>query len=189
MASKIHKTVIPKGTRRESLVDKNPKNIDARNVAITPLSGFGTMGLEDHDIDLAQWRLIVDGAVDHTLSLTYNELLDLPSIERVVLLICPEVFVNQGKWKGVSVEALLRKAGAKSVATHVTFRGPEGNYMKTHRVPIDHALSGKSFLAYSVNGKTLPQKHGYPLRLVAEDYYGFDWIKYVYRVTVDVIKT
>ena len=185
----MRKNIIPKGTSRESLIDKNPKDIDARNVAITPLSEFGTMGLEDHDINLAQWRLIVDGAVDQTLSLTYEELLNMPSIERVALLICPGVFVNQGKWKGVSVKELLRKAGANRNATHVTFRGPEGNYMKTHRVPIDHVLSEKSFLAHAVNGKTLPKKHGYPLRLVAEDYYGFDWVKYVYRVTVDVIET
>ena len=87
----------------------------------------------------------------------------------------------------MSVKELLKKAGAQTDVTHVTFRGPEGIYMKTHRVPIDQVLSEKAFLAYSVNGKKLPKKHGFPLRLVAEDYYGFDWVKFVYQVTADVI--
>jgi DMSO/TMAO reductase YedYZ molybdopterin-dependent catalytic subunit len=29
----------------------------------------------------------------------------------------------------------------------------------------------------------LPQKHGFPLRLVAEDHYGARWVKYVDRIT------
>ena len=33
-----------------------------------------------------------------------------------------------------------------------------------------------------MNGQSLPQKHGFPLRLVAPDRYGSDWIKYVYKV-------
>jgi sulfoxide reductase catalytic subunit YedY len=37
----------------------------------------------------------------------------------------------------------------------------------------------KIFLAYRVNGQELPKKHGFPLRLVYEDAYGSEWIKYV----------
>jgi DMSO/TMAO reductase YedYZ molybdopterin-dependent catalytic subunit len=29
--------------------------------------------------------------------------------------------------------------------------------------------------------------HGFPLRVVAEGYYGYDWIKYVYKITIDKI--
>lgn len=43
------------------------------------------------------------------------------------------------------------------------------------------------FLAYQVNGETLPVKHGYPLRLVAEGVYGSEWVKYVYKVQFDKI--
>jgi len=47
--------------------------------------------------------------------------------------------------------------------------------------------SDKVFLAYEVNGKPLPQRHGFPLRAVAEDSFGYDWVKYVYKVEVNKI--
>ena len=56
---------------------------------------------------------------------------------------------------------------------------------KVERFPIDAVLSNQVFLAYAVNGKTLPQKHGFPLRVVAEGYYGSDWVKYVYQMKVE----
>ncbi len=53
--------------------------------------------------------------------------------------------------------------------------------------PVEDLLSNKVFLAYELNGKPLPQRHGFPLRAVAEGYYGYDWVKYVYKVTVEKI--
>jgi sulfoxide reductase catalytic subunit YedY len=38
------------------------------------------------------------------------------------------------------------------------------------------------FLCYTVNDQTLPLRHGYPLRIVADDEYGDRWVKYVYRL-------
>ncbi|HHP7236161.1 MAG TPA: molybdopterin-dependent oxidoreductase [Desulfobacterales bacterium] len=43
--------------------------------------------------------------------------------------------------------------------------------------------SDQVFLDYEVNGVPLPQKHGFPLRLVAEDHYGARWVKSVDRIT------
>ncbi|MCF8063883.1 MAG: molybdopterin-dependent oxidoreductase, partial [Desulfarculaceae bacterium] len=45
-------------------------------------------------------------------------------------------------------------------------------------------LANEVFLAYQVNGRDLPRKHGFPLRVVAGEHYGDDWVKYVARVTV-----
>jgi len=104
-----------------------------------------------------------------------------------VLMICPGFFANQGTWKGFSLGELLKLAQAEEGVTHVTARGPDGKYENSQRYPLEDALSNKVFLAYEVNGKPLPQRHGFPLRAVAEGYYGYDWVKYVYRVTVEKI--
>ena len=180
--AKTKRIILPEGTTMSSLVDRNPADLDARNLAIIPLEDFETMGLTDHRVNLDQWRLEVTGKVKKPLKLSYAQLLKLPSIERNVLLICPGFFTNHGRWKGIAVSHLLEMARADAGITHVSFRGPAGRYAKTERFPIEELHSAKIFLAYGVNGKTLPVKHGYPLRVVAEDHYGDEWVKYVHRI-------
>ena len=183
----MERILLPKGTKRETLIDKNPATLDATNLEITPLENFGTMGLVDHAENLEKWRLQVTGGVKNPLYLKYDEILAVPAIERSVLMICLGVFANHGKWKGISMRSVLDMAQAERDATHVSVYGPEGDYQNSQRYPMQDIQSDKVFLAYEVNGKPLPQRHGFPLRAVAEDYYGYDWVKYVYKVEVNKI--
>ena len=185
--AKAEKIIVPRGTQRGTLTNQNPKDLDTTDLEVTPLAEFKTMGLDDLDVEVNQWRLLVEGAVGKSLSLNYSELTALPAFEKTVLLICPGFFVNNGAWKGVSVRELLTLAEVSKEVNYITFRGPEGNYEKIFRVPLNDVLTDKVFLAYQVNGAVLPRKHGFPLRIVAEGYYGYDWVKYVYRVTADVV--
>jgi sulfoxide reductase catalytic subunit YedY len=178
---------LPNDTKMESLVNKNPQSLDTRNLETTPISEFETMGISDYEVDLDRWRLRITGRVGDPRELTYADILSLPSIDRKVLLICPGFFALNGHWKGISMEDLLEKVGADKGATHITFAGPEGRYEMVDRFPMEEILPGKVFLAYDVNGKPLPRKHGFPLRVVAEDYYGSHWVKYVYKMTVERI--
>jgi DMSO/TMAO reductase YedYZ molybdopterin-dependent catalytic subunit len=187
--AQIKKIILPKGTARETLIDKNPALLDASNLDPVPVESFGTMGLSDHEVDLKQWRLEVTGRVKNPLRLTFEEMKALPALERNVLLICPGFFANHGTWKGISVAELLRKAQADQGVTQVTVRGPEGKYTMVKDFKIEDIYSNRVFLAYEVNGKALPRKHGFPLRLVAEGYYGYDWVKYVHNVTVEKIQS
>lgn len=185
---KAKKKILPRGTERETLIDKNPAHLDTRYLETTPLERFGTMGLTDHRVNLETWRLEVTGQVGVPLSLTYEQLRALPAIERDVLLICPGFFANHGHWKGVSLKTVLKTARAEEGVTHLTVRGPRGDFESLQRYPIEDILSDRVFLAYQVNGKALPERHGFPLRAVAEGYYGYDWIKYVDRVIVERIQ-
>jgi DMSO/TMAO reductase YedYZ molybdopterin-dependent catalytic subunit len=174
--------LLPKGTDLSTLINKNPADLDTRNLELLPLQKFQTMGLTDHDVDLKTWRLEIGGNVASARKLSYAQILELPSIERHVLLICPGVFSNHGRWKGISLVTLLNLAQIQADTTHVTVYGPQGPYEKVERFPIADIRSDKVFLAYAVNGEILPQKHGFPLRIVAEDYYGAEWVKYVYKL-------
>jgi sulfoxide reductase catalytic subunit YedY len=185
--AKTARIILPKGTKRETLIDKNPADLDATQLEVTPLENFGTMGPSDHAENLEQWRLQVTGQVKNPLRLKYDEILSMPAIARNVLMICPGFFANHGSWKGISIRTILEMAQAEKDATHVTAYGPEGDYQNSQRYPMQDILSDKVFLAYEVNGKPLPQRHGFPLRAVAEDYYGYDWVKYVYKVEVNKI--
>lgn len=181
--AKAKKIILPKGTPVEILIGKNPANLDTKNLDLTPLEAFQTMGQTNYHVNLSKWRLDIDGQVQHPLKLTYDQIKQMPSIEKNVLLICPGVFAYHAHWKGISVVRLLEMGKIVTGVTHVVFRGPEGTYEKTSRFPIQDIHSNKVFLAYNVNDKTLPVKHGFPLRVVAEDYYGSYWIKYVYKIT------
>jgi len=174
--------VLTKTTTRESLIHENPTDLDTTDLEITPLDKFDTMGPTDRVVDLATWRLEIVGLVRRPASFTYAELTALPTIEREVLLICPGVFANHGRWKGLSIATLLRQADVDPTATQVTIEGTSG---KTARYALADVLSGKVFLATHVNGTALPRKHGFPLRVVAEDHYGAEWVKYVGRLTVE----
>jgi sulfoxide reductase catalytic subunit YedY len=185
--AKAKKVVLPKETQTENLVNRHPATLDTRNLDLTSLEEFGTMGLSDHQVDLNTWQLTISGHVQSPLELTYPQITQMLSIEKNVLLICPGVFAYHARWKGISVAKLLEMAQLSADATHVTFSGPDGVYEKTERFPIEDIRSNKVFLAYSVNNKVLPQKHGFPLRVVAEGYYGNEWVKYVSKVTADKI--
>lgn len=176
--------LLKKGTALESLIGQDPADLDASELEITPLESFGTMGQTNYSISAGNWRLKIGGKVDRPMTLTYDEMVNAPFVERDVLLICPGFFAHHGRWKGASGEWLLKKIGATAEATEIEFSGPGGAGGRSERFPLDEVLSNKIFLAYRVNGRPLPKQHGFPLRLVAEDHYGSRWVKYVDKITV-----
>ena len=180
--AQARRIVLPAGTKMGDLIDKNPADLDTRHLEVIPLERFETMGQTEHEADLDTWRLKITGKVQNPLNLAYNQIVELPTIERNVLLICPGFFTNHGKWKGISVAELFKLARVESGITHVSFQGPPGRYEKTESFPVAEVLSDKIFLAYQVNGQKLPRQHGFPLRVVAEDHYGSVWVKYVHKI-------
>jgi sulfoxide reductase catalytic subunit YedY len=105
-------------------------------------------------------------------------------IERNVLLICPGFFAYNGRWKGVSSSTLLSGAKLEPQVTHVEFSGPKGRGRMTKKFTLEEVMTDKIFIAYRVNGRPLPEKHGFPVRLVAENHYGGRWVKYVDKISV-----
>jgi len=174
--------ILPKDTDLQSLKNENPSALDTRHLEVMPIESFRTMGIDDYAVSLEQWRLEVTGKVKHPLRLTYAELLSLPALEENVLLICPGIFTIHAHWKGVAVAVILKQAGPQEGVSQVTLHGPQGPYEKVEAFKMDEVASGKVFLAYGVNGQTLPQKHGFPLRAVAADRFGSDWVKFVYKL-------
>jgi DMSO/TMAO reductase YedYZ molybdopterin-dependent catalytic subunit len=175
------KQLLPKGFPKSQLKDMNPAEIDSRNLEIDPLEKFGTMGPTDVTIDLKTYRLKVTGKIERHLSLSYDQILKYPSLTETVLLICPGFFANNGSWTGVYLKSLLEEAQIKRDAQYIDVVGASE---KRVRIPLKALDQKRIFLAYRVNGETLPQRNGFPLRLVYEDAYGSDWVKYVDEIVV-----
>lgn len=171
--------ILPKGTPMHILTGKNPATLDARDLEITPLELFETMGQSNYSISTRIWRLEVIGAVERPTKFTFEDLIRRPAIERKVLLICPGFFAYHGRYRGVSAADLLAEVGMKPDVTHIDFSGPNDPRRRTERFSLEEVRANKVFLAYRVNGAPLPTRHGFPMRLVAEDHYGARWVKYV----------
>ena len=163
------------------LIESNPAEVDNSQLPITQTEELHFTGV-DPGVDIAQYRLVIDGLVDNEVALTYETLLKYPTVTRVVLLICPYFFADNAEWTGVPVATLFAEAGIKSEASHLVFYSADGHYKKT--LTFDKIQLDDIFLAHTVNGEVLPGDHGFPLRLVAEGEYGNIWVKWVDRIEV-----
>jgi len=74
----------------------------------------------------------------------------------------------------------MKRAQPKKGAMFLDIKGRG----KEIRIPLDNISLKKIFLAYRVNGETLPKEHGFSLRLVYADVYGSDRIKYVEEIVI-----
>lgn len=175
------KQLLPKGFSRLELKEMNPADVDSRDLEIDPLDTFGTMGPTDVVVDIKTYRLKISGKVKQPLFLTYDEILQHPSITENILLICPGFFTNNGRWSGVSFRTLLKNTTIHREAKYLDVKGAYGKVVRISLKDIDQK---RIFLAYRVNGEPLPQKHGFPLRLVYQDTYGSDWVKYVEEIII-----
>ena len=150
--------------------------------ATTAIGDLGRTG-RPIEVDIDSYRLVVDGLVERPLSLSYDDLLSYPTVTQVPRLECPGVFVNYAEWTGPLVRTLLEEAGVKPEATEVEFSdGSERPYRRT--LTLEEALRDDTYLAYKVNGETLPVEHGYPVRLVVGSKVGSFWVKWLFRIEV-----
>ena len=130
------------------------------------------------EIDLAAWRLRVGGRVGRPLTLDASGLAALGEEERDATLDCTSGWVMTTRWRGTPLRAVLDAAGAEPGA-FVTVRSVTGWSVPLERDELDGCL-----LASHVAGEPLPAGNGAPLRLVAPNRRGLDWVKWVTEIRV-----
>ena len=153
--------------------------------SIAGLSPFYTPVKEFYRIDTslilpkvspADWQLRIHGMVDRPMTLTYDDLIRLPMIDRDITLTCVSEsvggnYVGNARWQGTLLAPILRKAGVHRGADQIVMRDVKG---MTIGVATDPVLDGRdSMLAVAMNGQVLPQAHGYPVRVVVPGLYGY----------------
>jgi DMSO/TMAO reductase YedYZ molybdopterin-dependent catalytic subunit len=133
------------------------------------------------NIDINTFNLVINGAVNQKLSLTYDQLLAYPSVTQKAEIICPDTEDEWDDWTGVSVSTILNAAGLLPESSDVVFTGNDGYYV---RLPLKTVLDSGVILAYQMNGQPLPWYRGYPLRLVVTKAIGSDWLRWVTGIRV-----
>ncbi|TMG36442.1 MAG: hypothetical protein E6H94_07895 [Chloroflexi bacterium] len=82
---------------------------------------------------------------------------------------------------GVPLRDLLARAKPKSTAFDVAFTSVDGY---TDSFPIAKAMEARTLVAYLMNGRTIPQDHGYPARILVPNIYGMKNVKWVRKIEV-----
>ena len=130
----------------------------------------------------ADYRLLVDGLVEHPVSLDLAQLRALPHHEQITQHFCIQGWSGVAKWGGVSMQTIVDLVEPHPEAKWVVFYslgdGPDGGiYYDAH--PIEQMRNHLTMLAYDMNDKTLDYGHGAPLRLRNEVQLGFKQVKWI----------
>ncbi len=132
--------------------------------------------------DFADYRLRINGLVDHPVELSLAELRALPRHEQITQHFCIQGWSGVAKWGGVSMQTILDLVGPTTEAEWVAFysigEGSDGGvYYDAH--PVDQMGFHLTMLAYDMNGEALSFGHGAPLRLRNETQLGFKQVKWI----------
>jgi DMSO/TMAO reductase YedYZ molybdopterin-dependent catalytic subunit len=140
--------------------------------------------LIDPDIARDSWRLDIVGQVENPRVYSFADIAAMPAVEQETTLLCISYEVGSGLcsnaiWKGVPLPTLLAQVKPKPNVTTVLFRAADG-YYETFRFP--KATEPTTLVAYEMNGEPLPQRHGFPLRLIVPGLYGEKNPKWLTRI-------
>jgi len=128
-------------------------------------------------VNITDYRLTVDGLVREEKIFTYDQVLQgFPHYEKVVTLFCVEGWDSTVLWQGVKVSDLIDAAGPDPRANTVVFTAADGY---TTSLPLEFITRNDILMAYGMNNITMPVERGYPFELVAEDRWGYKWIRWV----------
>jgi len=126
------------------------------------------------------YRLTVTGLTNTTDVYTYSEVLgQYPHYTKLVTLHCVEGWHVTILWEGIQVRDLIRHAGPDMRANTVVFTAHDGY---TTSFPLDYLMNRDIIMAYRMNNITLPAERGYPFELVAEEKWGYKWIKWIEKI-------
>jgi DMSO/TMAO reductase YedYZ molybdopterin-dependent catalytic subunit len=161
------------------------------------------------DVDATTWCVEVGGAVETPTRLTLDDLRAFPAKTQAVTLECAghrrEEFeptaqgvqwgvgaVAEARWTGVPLEEILLAARPSERACEVVFEGADcGTHRTTddqvafaRSIPLGRALTGDVLLAWAMNGRPIPPKHGAPLRVIVPGVYAVASVKWLRRIEV-----
>ncbi|HET6622594.1 MAG TPA: molybdopterin-dependent oxidoreductase [Candidatus Saccharimonadales bacterium] len=134
------------------------------------------------DNGFKDWRLKVEGLVENELSLSLDELKQMPKQEQITKHICIQGWSAIGEWGGVHMREILERAKPSSEAKYVVFHAYDlypGGKPFYEALRLSDMNDKYTILAYEMNWKSLPLEHGAPLRLRVERKLGYKMVKYI----------
>lgn len=156
-------------------------------------------------VNAESFRLALGGRVGKPMELKLADIQKLPQHTVAATLECtgdgrgffrPRVpgvqwmrgAIGNAEWTGPRLSDVLKLAGADLQAPWVTINGADTGVAKTpdfiRSFPMKKALHPATLLGLKMNGKPLPDLHGFPLRLIVPGWDGTSWVKWVTNLSI-----
>jgi len=136
---------------------------------------------DEPDIDIAGWRLAVEGLVERPGMYALDRIKSLPRRAMNTRHCCVEGWSMIPKWAGTPMHEFLRMAGADPSAKYVKVECGDDYYTSYDMPSVLHA---QTLLCYEAYGKPLTLQHGAPLRIVMPVKLGYKSAKWISKLVV-----
>ena len=128
-------------------------------------------------VDLAKLDFQIKGLVENPVTLTYEQMLEMPQVSRSLDIHCVTKWSKlDTAWEGVAVTELMSQVKLAPNVTHVLVMAEQGF---TANLPIADFNREPNLLAHRFGGELLEPDHGWPLRLVVPHLYFWKSVKWV----------
>ena len=148
---------------------------------VTPTDEFYKVDINSFDptVSADRWSLTVDGEVEESFAIVYDELVAMPAEYRFVTLRCVGESLNGQKmdnalWTVTPIKPLLERADPAGKCGCAMLHATDGYSVQ---VPME-ALED-SVLAWEMNGRPLPKAHGQPVRVLVPGHWGETNVKWL----------
>ncbi|PSM38981.1 oxidoreductase [Streptomyces dioscori] len=133
--------------------------------------------------DATNYRLTVDGLVDHPTTYTLDDLRALPQTRMVKDIQCVTGWrVPQTPFEGVRLSHLLDAAGVRGSAGAVRFTCFDGAYSES--LTLEQARRSDVLVALRMQDEDISHAHGGPVRLYVAPMYFYKSAKWLSGITV-----
>lgn len=127
--------------------------------------------------DMAEWTLRIFGKTDQDITLSYEDILNMPQTTVKRDIHCVTRWSRfDNSFTGVLFTDLLKELG---ITPKTEFVMLHGDYDYTANVALTDLIRDDVLLAHSLDGEPLTAKHGYPLRFVVPHLYFWKSVKWI----------
>jgi len=163
--------------------DEKPEKVEIRNYKGEKLGSadhFREVSIKGvQQIDKEEYRLKLTGLIEKDRELKYSELQEMNHIEKVVTLHCVEGWSVKALWEGIPLKELFSTLEINPEVNTVIFHAADGY---TTSLSMSHIMENNIIIADHLNGLELPPKQGFPFQLVAEQKWGYKWIRWITKI-------
>jgi DMSO/TMAO reductase YedYZ molybdopterin-dependent catalytic subunit len=136
-------------------------------------------------VDVAAWTLELTGEVEQPVTLSYEQLRDLPATEITTDIQCVTRWSRfDAQFRGVHWRELAKLCRPKPSAHFVIAHAEHGF---TSNVPLEALEDENALIVYQADGEPLTPDHGYPVRLFIPTKYFWKSAKWLRGIELSAV--